>query len=168
MSSWTRGAVTSAVLPLLPVLLLLSACSPGPVEIQAPRLSSADAAACRTLVRDLPDRLDGHDRVATSGDTQYGAAWGDPAIVLTCGVGRPAGFTATSSCITMNRTGWFVPDRVLLSKDETLDVRTTELNYRPRVELFIPGGYRPDGFTNGIGEIGRIIEHDLRRTGHCR
>ena len=161
MSSWTRGAVASGV------LLLLTGCSQGPVEIDAPSLSPADAAACRKLVRDLPERLAGHDRVETTGDTRYGAAWGDPAIVLTCGVGRPAGFTATSSCITMNRTGWFVPDRVLLSKDETLDVTTTELNYRPRVRLFVPGEYRPDGFTNGIGEVGGIIERDLRRTGRC-
>jgi len=161
VSLWTRGAAASAA------ALLLSACGPSSVEIHAPELSKADAAACRTLVGDLPDRLAGHARVETTGDTRYGAAWGDPAIVLTCGVGRPAGFNDTSSCVTMNRTGWFVPDSVLLSSDETRDVTTTELNYRPRVRLFVPGGYRPEGFTNSIGEIGRLIEHDLRRTGRC-
>jgi hypothetical protein len=56
---------------------------------------------------------------------------------------------------------------VLLSDDETLDVTTTELNYRPRVELFVPGRYRPDGFLNGIGEVGALVQRDLRRTGHC-
>ena len=161
MSLWTWGAVACAS------LLLLAGCSGSGPEITAPPMSAPDAAACRKLVEDLPDRLAGHERAEATGDTRYGAAWGDPAIVLTCGVGRPAGFSETATCVTMNRTGWFVPDAVLLSDDETLDVTTTELNYRPRVRLFVPGEYRPEGFTNGIGRIGGIIERDLQRTGRC-
>jgi hypothetical protein len=157
----TRGAVACAV------VLLVSGCSDQAPEIDAPDLSAGDAAACRDLVDALPDVLDGHDRVDATGDTELGAAWGDPAIVLTCGVGRPDDFTDTSTCVQVNRTGWYVPDSVLLSDDQSLDVTTTEMNYRPRVQLFIPGEYRPDGFMNGIGEIGALIEQQLRRTGHC-
>jgi hypothetical protein len=162
VSRRTRGVVACAV------LLLAAGCSDGPPEIDAPDLTAADAAACRDLVDALPDTLAGHDRVEAAGDTEYGAAWGDPAIVLTCGVGVPSDFTDTSTCVKINRTGWYVPDDVLLSDDQSLDVTTTEMLYRPRVRLFIPGDYRPDGFTNGTAEIGAVIERTLRRTGRCR
>ncbi|HEU5035768.1 MAG TPA: DUF3515 domain-containing protein [Nocardioides sp.] len=161
MSLRTRGAVACTL------VLLATGCSSEPPEIDAPHLSAADAAACRALVDALPRTLAGHDRVEATGDTAYGAAWGDPAIVLTCGVGRPSDFTDTSTCVQINRTGWYVPDRILLSDDESLDVTTTEMNYRPRVRLVVPGEYRPDGFTNGAGEVGAVIEKQLRRTGHC-
>jgi Protein of unknown function (DUF3515) len=162
VSARTRGVVACAA------LLLVAGCSDEPPEIDAPDLSARDAAACRSFVEALPDTLAGHDRVEATGDTEYGAAWGDPAIVLTCGVGRPDALTDTSTCVQVNRTGWFVPDSVLLSDDQSLDVTTTELNYRPRVQLFVPGDYRPDGFVNGTGEIGDLIEQQLRRTAHCR
>lgn len=164
MSRRTRGVVACAAGALA---LLATGCSGTPPEIDAPDLSAADASACRDLVDALPQTLGGHDRVDATGDTEYGAAWGDPAIVLTCGVPQPPDFTDTSTCVQMGSTGWYVPDSVLLSSDQSLDVTTTELNFRPRVQLFVPGDYRPDGFTNGIGEIGDVIEQQLRRTGHC-
>ena len=158
----TRGAVACAV------VLLVAGCGDEPPAIDAPDLSAADASACRDLVAALPDELAGQERVDVTGDTEYGAAWGDPAIVLTCGVGRPDDFTDTSTCVQVDRTGWFVPDEILLSDDETLDVTTTELNFWPRVQLVIPGEYRPEGFTNGTGAIAPLIEQHLRRTGRCR
>jgi len=163
VSARTRGVVACALL-----LAITTGCSSDPPEIDAPDLSAADAAACRDLVDALPDTLAGQDRVDVTGDTSYGAAWGDPAIVLTCGVGEPADLTDTSTCVQMDTTGWYVPDTVLLSDDETLDVTTTELNYRPRVELLVPGGYRPEGFTNSIGAIGKLVQQHLTKAGRCR
>ena len=92
MSLRTRGAVACAV------VLLVAGCGDEPPEIDAPDLSAADASACRDLVAALPDELAGQERVDVTGDTEYGAAWGDPAIVLTCGVGRPDDFTDISTC----------------------------------------------------------------------
>ncbi|MCB0895534.1 MAG: DUF3515 domain-containing protein [Nocardioides sp.] len=161
MSARTRGVVACVL------LLVLAGCSSDPPEIDAPDLSAADAAACRDLVDALPDTLAGQDRVDVTGETSYGAAWGDPAIVLTCGVDEPEAFTDSSTCVQMDTTGWFVPDDVLLSDDDSLDVTTTEMNYRPRVELFVPGDYRPEGFTNSIGAIGPLVQQHLKRVGRC-
>ena len=165
MSPRTRGVVACVAAS---AALVAFGCSSDAPTVDAPHLSETDAAACRRLVDALPDTLAGHERVDASGDTAYGAAWGDPAIVLTCGVGRPARFDDTSSCVTMDRTGWYVPDEVLLSADNSRDVTTTEMNYRPRVHLVVPGEYRPDGFTNSIGAIGKLVEQTLWRTGRCR
>ena len=166
----TRGAVVSAaaVVAASVVSLVVSGCSAGPVEIDAPSLSAADAAACRRLVADLPATMAGQQARTVSPDGAPGAAWGDPAITLTCGVGRPAGFTDTSTCIQVDRAGWYVPDEVLLSPDETLDVTMTELNHRPRVRVVVPGGYRPDGFTDTAAAVAKVIDRDLRRVGRCR
>nr|WP_281385905.1 DUF3515 domain-containing protein [Nocardioides luti] len=149
-------------------MLVAAGCSSTPPAIDAPRMDDATASACRDLVAALPQELAGRERVEATGDTAYGAAWGDPAIVLTCGVGQPAGFSATSTCVQVDGTGWFVPDDVLLSSDETLDVTTTELNFRPRVELVIPGDYRPNGFTNSIGEVGKLVVQHLTKVGRCK
>jgi hypothetical protein len=161
-----RGVVVCAALALL-----TTACSAGPVEIHAPDLTSADAAACRRLVRDLPDTLAGQHRRDTTGDTAYGAAWGDPAIVVRCGVGSPTGLAPGATCVQVDHAGWFVPDEVMdkASKgDQDVDVTTTEINYRPRVELHLPGRYRPDGFGNSIGALTTVIARDLRRVGTCQ
>jgi Protein of unknown function (DUF3515) len=157
----TRGAVACVL------ALLAAGCSSDPPQIDAPDLSAADAEACRSLVDALPETLDGHARVDATGDTAYGAAWGDPAIVLTCGVGRPLDFNDSSTCVAVNSAGWYVPDEILLSDDQTLDVTTTEMNHRPRVQLVVPGDYRPDGFTNSIGRLATVIAGTLPRTGHC-
>ena len=163
MSSRTRGVVASAC------GLLLAACGgSGPVEIDAPSMSGADAAACRKLVDDLPTRVAGQKARAVSGDTQLGAAWGDPAIVLTCGVPQPSDFTKTASCIETAGVGWYVPDDVLLSDDESRDVTMTAVGYRPRVQVFLPGQYRPDGFPNAGAAIGAVVDRDLKLVRRCR
>ena len=163
-SLWTRGVVACAAVPLL------ASCASGPVRIDAPRPSAADAKACRDLVADLPDTMAGHDRREITGDTAYGAAWGDPAIVLVCGVDDPPSRTASSTCVEVDGTGWYVPDSVLATTvggDETADVPTTELNYRPRVTLRVPGEYRPAGFSDSIATVGALIRRHFSKTGSC-
>nr|WP_281380963.1 DUF3515 domain-containing protein [Nocardioides panaciterrulae] len=146
---------------------MLAGCGGGAVEIDAPSMPSADAAACRKLVDDLPRTVAGHERREVSGDEHLGAAWGDPAIVLTCGVPVPAGFNNTSTCIQTADMEWYVPDSVLMSDDQTRDVTMTAVGYRPRVQVFLPGGYRPDGFVQAAAEIGEVVHRDLRLVEHC-
>ena len=59
------------------------------VPVDPPSDLPADQqAACEGLVADLPDRLIGEDAREVSPDGALGAAWGDPALVLSCGVGE--------------------------------------------------------------------------------
>ena len=159
----SRGVVLSAAALLA---ALLSGCAADPVAVDAPDLSASDAASCRDLVDALPEEVDGHEWREVSGGP--GVAWGEPAIVLTCGVPRSTGFTDTATCIEVNGTGWFVPDDVLLSDDQTLDVTMTAVGVRPRVEVFLPGGYRPDGFPNTAGAIGEVVADRLEEVRSCR
>ena len=58
-----------------------------PAPSLGPALSPDDARACRALLEALPDEVDpGVARRPVEGDDGRTAAWGDPAVVLQCGV----------------------------------------------------------------------------------
>jgi hypothetical protein len=58
-----------------------------PAPSAGPTLSPADATACGALLDALPDEIDpGVERRPVEGDDGRTAAWGDPAVVLQCGV----------------------------------------------------------------------------------
>ncbi len=147
----TRGAVACAV------VLLAAGCSDGPPEIDAPDLSAAEAATCRGFVDALPDRLAGHDRVDATGDTEYGVAWGDPAIVLTCGVDA-VDLTDVPPCTVVNGVGWVVQEsdgRTILTAD----------GYRPRVQVVVPDDYeQPAGLVTGLAGL---VKRDLELADRC-
>ena len=162
MSLWTRGVVACTG------LLLLGGCS-GPVEIDpGPALTRADEQACRELLAALPTSVAGQEARDVTPEDAPGAAWGDPPIVLTCGVPEPADFTRTSTCIQADGVGWYVPDDVLLADDESRDVTMTAVGYRPRVEVVLPGRYRPEGFMSAAVEIGRVVDETLTLERRCR
>jgi hypothetical protein len=68
----------------------------GPVVVSMPpAVAVAAADSCEKVIEKLPVKLDGmKPRVvhgsSASVDTRYVVAWGDPAVILSCGVGRPA------------------------------------------------------------------------------
>ena len=68
------------------------------------------AAGCGRLHEALPRSLDGRDRAGTRPPSTRTAAWGDPPVVLRCGVGRPAGLTATSQVVEVNGVEWFLTE----------------------------------------------------------
>ena len=69
----------------------------------------AEREACESLVEALPDRVADQPRRETYGNP-LGAAWGDPAIVLRCGVGTPEGYDKFAACQIVNGLDWFVPE----------------------------------------------------------
>lgn len=74
-------------------LLFAVGCSedPGSVRADAPTPPPGKAeSACRALREALPAKVMDDGRRNVSPKSQWTAAWGDPAIVLRCGVGLPA------------------------------------------------------------------------------
>ena len=108
--STDRGVVASGATA---VVLALAGCSSTPT-IDDVELSDADRAACEALVADLPDTLAGLDRRDVEPADALGAAWGDPAYVLTCGVPEPGGYEPTAECNVIDGVGWYVPDDQLV------------------------------------------------------
>lgn len=71
-----------------------SSAAAGPVVVDGPKANPAAAADCEKVVEKLPVTLQGLKPRSVHGsspdvDTTYVVAWGDPAVVLSCGVPRP-------------------------------------------------------------------------------
>ncbi len=112
----------------------------GTVHLPATDVSGADRKACLALVDDVPHRVSERPRRETKG-SPLGAAWGDPAIVLRCGVGTPEGYEPFSPCQRVNGIDWFAPEKDLADQDS--DVLLTTIGRKPNVEVAIPSDYRP-------------------------
>ncbi len=72
-----------------------STASAGPLTIAPPQVDAATAAGCAKIFAKLPVTLAGlaPRKVANTADVY---AWGNPAVVLRCGVSRPAGLVSGS------------------------------------------------------------------------
>ena len=105
-----RRAALIATAVTVPLVVILAfalsshrATHPGTsaVTVSAPTSDAAAEAPCEKVVEKLPVRLGDRAPRAVHGakpavDTTYVVAWGDPPVVLSCGVGRPAALTPTS------------------------------------------------------------------------
>ena len=100
----------------------------------------ADNPACAEVSVLLPDAVGELDRVWT--DAQATGAWGDPTVVLRCGVEPPA--PSTDVCTTIGGVDWLVLDQeeerqrlVTYGRDPAIEViirRGSEIDFRTVVE----------------------------------
>ncbi|WP_369139741.1 DUF3515 domain-containing protein [Modestobacter versicolor] len=79
-----------------------------PVEVDTPDVTPAADLACPVLMGQLPLELAGETSRLVDSDTLFAYAWGDPAVVLVCGVAPPAGYVVGSQGIVVNGVEWFV------------------------------------------------------------
>jgi hypothetical protein len=77
------------------------------VTAAAPPHAEAFSAQCEKVLEHLPVQLHGLDPrvVHTTPDTPYVVAWGDPPVILRCGVDRPAGLHAGATKQLLSATG---------------------------------------------------------------
>lgn len=124
--------MTAVVVPLLVVLLVLANRSssddgdsparvegPAPtaradlpvLDVPVPPVTPEADANCPAFMTDLPITLAGLESRRVRSDTPYAYAWGEPPVVLRCGVERPAGFVAGGpQLIQLDQVQWFVDD----------------------------------------------------------
>jgi hypothetical protein len=91
-----------------------------PVAMAAPELSARAATVCRALLSRLPGSIrDLHQRPVTAGSEQN-AAYGDPAITVSCGVPMPA-IPPTDLVYPLSRVCWHSADRAEATEWTTVD-----------------------------------------------
>jgi hypothetical protein len=128
-------------------------------------IGAKDTATCDAFLDDLPHRLAGEEKRKVNPAAALGRAWGDPPIVVRCGVGLPAGFDRTASCEVANGVGWFVPDDQV--RDQDSDVVLTAAGYRPVVSVDVPSDYRPEGVAALTAELAAPVKRHLRLVDTC-
>lgn len=132
-----RAARRFAAAVLAPVLAACALAGCGSVHVEP----GPDAAnpACSALIERLPDRV--IDRTRTKLDVAGAASWGDPAIVLRCGV-PPSGPT-TDPCIEADGLDW-----TFTETKNTL--RLLSYGRIPAVEVQVP---KSIGRQNALGAL---------------
>jgi hypothetical protein len=88
-----------------------------PVQVDTPEVTPAADLACPVLMGQLPLELAGETSRMVQSDSPFAYAWGDPPVVLVCGVAPPAGYVVGVQGIVINGVEWFVdtsdPDTVV-------------------------------------------------------
>ena len=122
-------------LPVLALLIAATGCSSADDEPSA-AVPSPDAEVtklCRNLDEVLPEKVDGGDRNDPEPRSALTAGWGSPAIILRCGVPRPAEMSDPNAYgADVNGVGWLVEE-----EDDGSYVFTTSLR-KAYVEVTLP------------------------------
>lgn len=126
------GTVTAGAL-----MLSLAACS---TTVHVEPADDANNPACAEVSVLLPENVAGFDRVWT--DAQATGAWGDPTVVLRCGVAPPA--PSDLVCTTIGNVDWLVLDQeeerqrlVSYGRDPAIEIiirRDAEVDFRSVVD----------------------------------
>jgi hypothetical protein len=126
-----------SVLALPLALACLTGCAAGAVPVAVPSPAPTAAAACQTLHERLPASLDGRQARAVEPSTRFAAAWGQPAVVLRCGIGSPSALRADSQLVSVDGVDWFFED--VTDADGEPAVRFTTTGRVAWVEVTVPG-----------------------------
>ena len=165
MSSRRPGPRRVRGVALSGLLLALAACADEPVSIASPDVGPAARVTCEQFLADLPSELAGEQKRALARNGALGAAWGDPAIVLTCGGELPDDFDRFAQCVEANGVGWFVPEDA--EADQSSTATLTAAGYRPVVRVTVPGDYRPEGVASVMAELADPVREHLSLTDRC-
>lgn len=78
------------------------------LKVAVPPVTPEADQQCPALMSKLPLELAGEQSRRVDSASPFAYAWGDPAVVLICGVDRPAGFVAGTATIQINGVQWYV------------------------------------------------------------
>ncbi|WP_336642651.1 DUF3515 domain-containing protein [Microbacterium sp. MMO-113] len=112
--------------------------------------ADANDPACANVSVLLPDSVGGYERVWT--DAQATGAWGDPTVVLRCGVEPPA--PSDLVCTTLGGVDWLV-----LEQEEERQ-RLVTYGREPAVEVIIRRGEQVD-FQSIVDSLSSNIQSGL-------
>lgn len=160
--TWRRGwrlGLRPGALAL--AALALTGCSTGPVEVAVPEVDADTAAVCADLMAGVPESVaDQPAREVT--DPERVAAWGDPAIVLTCGVEPDPDFDELAACTIVEDVEWYVPED---PAGEGEDVSITLVNRAVTARLELPAEYLPP--ATALADLAASVAAAVPATGGC-
>ncbi len=105
---------------------------------------------CKALLADTPRRVAGQHALEVA--DRVAAAWGDPPIVLRCGVEEPAALKPTSQCFDVNGVGW-------LAETTADGYLFTTIGRSFHVSLEVPKAYDPA--ADALADVASTVKkHD--------
>jgi hypothetical protein len=143
--------------------VVTSSCGRGPVEVKTPALSASTDRACTALVKALPASVDGAERREVQPAGAAAAAWGDPAIVLRCGVAMPKQFDEFATCQETNGVGWFIPEEQVTG--EPRPITMTTIGRDVNVQVTLPEEHWPP--ANAMVDLAPAIKQTTEERSPC-
>lgn len=143
-----RSARSVGIAALASGAIVLTGCSSA-IEVTAP--PAADSPACDAAAAHWPSEVAGQEPTATDPTHSAVRAWGDPAIVVRCGVSALG--PTEDPCVVVDDIDWVA---------EELDdgTRLTTFGRDPALEVLVPDAYDPaalllPAFTDAAGALPR-------------
>jgi uncharacterized protein DUF3515 len=132
------------------------------VAVAAPApTSNAVAAECARLTKGAPQAVGGQSRRSTDPASSLTAAWGDPAIVLRCGVPEPtmlkpgsANYNPTADATYLNGVSWLI-------EQASNGYKFTAYQRAVYVEVDVPAAYQPE--TNALVDLSQDVINNIPR-----
>ena len=123
------------------------------MRVTVPDASGATRAVCARLVDRLPTHLDGHRSRVVEPASPLTHAWGDPPIVLRCGVPKPAGYSPDSvQTAEVDNVQWF-------QQVTAKTVHWTAIRTNVNIEVDVPTSYAAQGAL--LVELGGAIRTSI-------
>ena len=116
---------------------LLVGCGLGTVDVEPHDVETGSEQACAQLIKTLPDVVSDAVRREVEPASEQVAAWGDPPIILRCGVRLPAEYRRDAQLLDVEGVGWFPVD----GNGGTF---FTAVDGQPYVEVAVPDDYAPE------------------------
>jgi hypothetical protein len=153
-----RPHLTLAALLLATGSTALAGCGFGAVDVTPHEPEPGSADVCAALHDALPNTVDDAVERDVDPSSEYVAAWGQPAIVLRCGVAMPASYRPDAQLFEIDGVGW-LPD------EGDGGMFFTTVDREVLVEVAVPDDYAPE--ANVLADLASAIldtvpERELR------
>ena len=148
--------MTRGLTALVVEALLLAGCQGGTVHVDAYPTTKRSALDCAAMFGDLPQSVAGQRRRLVDG--KLAGAWGDPPIVLRCGVEKPRELKPTSACHEVDGVGWFAEKQ----SDGWL---FTTIGRKHYASLEVPYDYEPA--ADALADIADTVARHLPVVKRC-
>jgi hypothetical protein len=138
-------------------LASLPGCGFGAVEVEPHTLTQGSSSDCEALDADLPNVVSDAVRRDVEDEPPGIVAWGEPPVVLRCGVEMPPEYEPDAVLTELNGVAWLPIDGVGGDFFATVD-------RDPIVEVAIPEAYEPAVVLGDLGPsiLDHIQERELR------
>ena len=148
----------AAILIVTASTAALAGCGYGAVDVTPHEPEPASADVCAALHDALPDTVDDAVERDVDPSSEYVAAWGQPAIVLRCGVPMPPSYRPDAQLFEIDGVGW-LPD------EGDGGMFFTTVDREVLVEVAVPDDYAPE--ANVLADLASAIldtvpERELR------
>ena len=131
--------------------------------MDTPGLDAGADRECSALVKALPATVDGARRRDVEPAGSPAAAWGDPPIVLRCGVAMPKAFDEFAACQETNGVGWFIPEEQMTG--EARSITMTTIGRDVNVQVALPPEHWPP--ANAMVDLAPAIKKATEETRPC-